>query len=241
MIRASAFLILAAAALASTPAQAIVYVTNPFSAAYNFGGQTNASILTVSVNQPTFTLTSSLEKIGVASSAAADRFMASQWSTGSFDSAKFFEFKLTTAAAPGIPFAYIDSLAVDFALRRSSTGPRQFQWRSSLDAFAAPITNFSSLNSSIMLAGGVLTLPNTISTETFEGNAFSLGNISLLNATSITLRLYGYQAESALGQAGFDAPLIFSGNVAVPEPSTVTLLALGAMVGAWWKLRRRRS
>ena len=233
--------IVAAAMLAFTPAQAVVYFTNSFDGAYNFAGQTNASILTNNVSEPTFTLTSSLEKVGVDSSSAADRFMASQWSTNSFDNAKYFQLTLGTAAAPGIPFANFDSLEVDFALRRSSSGPRQFQWRSSLDNFAAAITNFSSLNPSLMLAGGVLTLPDTASTETFGGNAFTLGP-SLLNATNlITLRLYAYQAESSFGQAGLDTPLAFSGNVVVPEPSTIGLLALSAVAGAWWKLRRRRS
>lgn len=233
--------IIAATALAFTPVQAVVYITNPFVGAYNFAGQTNASILTTNVSEPTFTLASSLAKLGVASSSAADRFMASQWSTNSFDNTKFFEFTLTASAAPGIPSAFFDNLNMDFALRRSSSGPRQYQWRSSLDAFAAPITDFSSLNPSIMLTGGVLTLPNTASTETFGGNAFTLADLSPLNLTNITLRLYAYQAESTLGQAGLDAPLGFSGDVVVPEPSTIALLALSAMAGGWWKFRRRRS
>jgi len=224
-----------------SPAQSAIFVTDPYSGAYNFAGQVNSSILTVSVSEPTFTLASSLEKVGVESSSAADRFMASQWSTNSFNNAKYFQLTLGTAAAPGIPFANFDSLEVDFALRRSSSGPRQFQWRSSLDNFAAAITNFSSLNPSLMLAGGVLTLPDTASTETFGGNTFALGNLRLLNVTNITLRLYAYQAESSFGQAGLDTPLAFSGNVAVPEPSTFTLLALSAAAGVWWKIRRRHS
>lgn len=240
MFRALNLLILAATAVVVTPAQGMVYHTNSFAGSFNFAGQTDASFLTVEVSEPTFTLVGNLAKVGVASSAAADRFMASQWSTNSFDSTKFFEFTLTAAAAPGIPSATFASLEIEFALRRSSTGPRQFQWRSSLDGFAAPLTNFSSLNPSLMLAGGVLTLPDTSSTETFGGNAFSLGNLSLLSASNITLRLYAYQAESAFGQAGLDTPLGFSGDIVVPEPSTVALLACGAMAGAWWKLRRRR-
>ena len=232
---------LAATVFVFSPAQSAIFVTDPYSGAYNFAGQVNSSILTVSVSEPTFTLASSLEKVGVESSSAADRFMASQWSTNSFDDSKYFEFTLISTAAPGIPFASFDSFEMDFALRRSSTGPRQFQWRSSLDNFAAPITSFSTLNPSLTLTDGVLTMPDTPSTLTFGSNTFSLSTFSLANNSNITLRLYAYQAESSLGQAGLDTPLAFSGNVVVPEPSTFTLLALSAAVGVWWKIRRRLS
>jgi hypothetical protein len=240
MSRMSKLLALAATLLAFTPAQAVVYITNPFTGAYSFVGQTDATNLTTNISTPTFTLASELEKIGVASSAATDRFMASQWSTNSFDSTKYFEFSLTAEKVAEIPFAYFDSVQLDFALRRSSTGPRQFQWRSSLDAFAAPITSFTSLNPSITFAGGVLTVPDTASTDTYVGNAFSLSGLSPLNLTNITLRLYGYTAESVFGQAGLDTPLTFSGNVVVPEPSTVALLAFSATTFAWLRMRRRR-
>ena len=232
---------LAAVVLVPPSAQSAIFETNPYSGAYDFAGQTNASILAVNVSEPTFTLASSLEKIGVESSSAADRFMASQWSTNSFDNSKYFEFMLTSAAAPGIPFASFDSFEMDFALRRSSTGPRQFQWRSSLDNFATPITTYTILNPSLTLTDGVLTMPDTSSTQTFGTNAFSLSSFSLVNQSNISLRLYSYQAESSLGQAGLDTPLTFSGSVVVPEPSTFTLLALGAAAGMWWKIRRRHT
>ena len=84
-------------------------------------------------------------------------------------------------------------------------------------------------------------MPDTPSTLTFGSNTFSLSTFSLANNSNITLRLYAYQAESSLGQAGLDTPLAFSGNVVVPEPSTFTLLALSAAAGVWWKMRRRLS
>jgi len=240
MFRMSKLLALAAAVLALNEANAIVYVTNPFTGAYSFVGQTDSTTLTTNNSTATFSLTSELQKVGVASSAATDRFMASQWSTNSLDGSKYFELSLSVETMPGIPFAYFDSLQLDFALRRSSTGPRQFQWRSSLDDFAAPILSFGSLNPSINLVGGVLTVPDSASTVTFEGNSFMLSGLSPLGLTNITLRLYGYTAESTFGQAGLDTPLGFSGNVVVPEPSTVTLLALAATTAVWMRLRRRR-
>jgi len=232
--------LLAAAVACITPVDAVVYITNPYAGAYSFAGQTDSTTLATHISQPTFSLVSELSKVGVESSAAADRFMASQWSTNSFDSTKFIQFSLSVDKMEGIPFAYFDSLQLDFALRRSSTGPRQFQWRSSLDDFAAPITSFGSLNPSISASGGVLTVPDLASTSTFMGNSLVLVGPSLLNVSSITLRLYGYQAESSFGQAGLDTPLDFSGNVVVPEPSTVALLAFAAASGALLRLRRRR-
>ncbi len=215
-------------------------VTNAYSGAMSFAGQTNASSLTNNISEDTFSLESQLTKIGVDSSSSAGRFMASQWSTSSLDTAKYFEFSLTAQAMPGIPFARFESLDLQFALRRSSAGPRQFQWRSSLDGFAAAITNFTSLNPSINLSGGVLTLPGTASTETFAGNILSLSGPAFVNVSNLTLRLYAYQAIDPLGQAGLDTPLGFSGDVVVPEPSTVALLGVAAGAAAWWRFRRRR-
>lgn len=225
------------AAVLNSPSSALVY--SPFNGAYSFVGQTNASILAYNGPASDYLLVGDLVKIGVVSASASDRFMATQWSTNSFDANTFFQFSLSTQTMPGIPFAQFDSLDVDFALRRSSTGPQQFQWRSSLDNFAAPLTNFSLLNSFVSAAGGVLTVPDTSSTETFAGNRLSLTGPGLLGQTSIVLRLYAYQAESQFGQGGLDTPLAFSGEIVVPEPSTYALLGLAGLAAAWWRFGRR--
>lgn len=222
-------------------ADAIVYITNPYSGSLSFEGQTNATVLATNISFATFTLAADLEKIGVATSSAAGRFMASQWSTNSIVTNQFFEFSLTADRISPIPFAAINSLELDFALRRSSTGPRQFEWRSSLDGFAAAITNFSSLNPAINLAAGVLTLPDTASTDTYAGNKLVLFAPSAPGVPNLTLRLYGFQAESSLGQGGLDTPLAFKGTVVVPEPSTAALLAFTAITGAWLARRRKVS
>jgi len=234
-------LIWMAALLFCARAGAIVYVTNPYSGSMSFVGQTNAPLLATNISFGTFTLAAELEKIGVASSSATDRFMASQWSTNSIATNKFFEFSLTADRISPIPFAAINSLELDFALRRSSSGPRQFEWRSSLDGFAAAITNFTSLNPAINLAAGVLTLPDTASTDTYTGNKIVLFAPTPPGVTNLTLRLYGFQAESPLGQGGLDTPLAFQGTVVVPEPSTAALLALAAVTGAWLSRRRKQS
>ena len=81
MTRMSKYLALAAAVLALQQAHAVVYVTNPFVSSFSFLGQTNSSNLATNISYDTFSLASQLAKIGVDSSSAADRFMASQWST----------------------------------------------------------------------------------------------------------------------------------------------------------------
>jgi len=215
-------------------------VTNSFTGSLSFAGQTNANLVATTVTASSYVLSAEIEKLSVDSSAAVDRFMASQWSTNSLDATKYLEFSLSATPGPGGPFANFISLDLNFALRRSSSGPRQFQWRSSLDGFATAITNFTSLNSSVMLAEGVITLPDTASTETFAGNSFLIGPPSLLSATNLRLRLYGFQAKSQFGQGGLDTPLTFAGNIAVAEPSTVALLCLGLTTGIFLKLRRSR-
>jgi hypothetical protein len=235
--------ILVLSVMAVTPVHAIIYITNTATGAYTFIGQTNATNLTLNVSDnPNFTLLTELEKSEtVVSSAAVNRFMASGWSTNSISTNQFFEFSLRVQKIDPIPVAFFDALQVNFALRRSTTGPRQFQWRSSLDDFTAPLTNFTSLNPAINLAGGVLTLPDTSSTETFGNNHLSLTGLSLYGANSMSLRLYAFQAESTLGQAGLDTPLGFEADVVVPEPTTIALIAFSAAVGALGKWRRRRA
>lgn len=240
-LRELIILLTAVQTLASVQANSSV-TTNSYAGAFTFAGQTNASSLTNNVSEDTFSLESQLFKFGVDSSSSAGRFMASGWSTNGLETGEYFQFSLTVEKAPGVDIdaAYFASLKVDFSLRRSSSGPRQFQWRWSSDNFAsfAVVTNFT-LNPAVSVAGGVLTLPSTGTTETFGGNSLSLLSLSPLAATNLTLRLYGFQAESQFGQGGLDSPLGFSGNVVVPEPSTVALLAFTAAAGVWWRLRRR--
>jgi hypothetical protein len=233
-------------AIAAPQAKAVLSVTNSFSGTISFAGQTNAPLLTTNISAlpANSTINAQLEKAitigGLASSSSVDRFMASQWSTNSFNSDKYFQLTLNTSPSAGIPFAYFDNIAIEFALRRSSSGPRQFQWRSSLDMFTTVMTNFTLTNPSLSLAGGVLTLPDTASTETFGGNRLVL-SAPALSHTNLTLRLYGYQAENPMGQGGLDSPLAISGKIVVPEPSTYALLSLAAAVGLWLGIRRRKK
>jgi hypothetical protein len=110
-------------------------------------------------------------------------------------------------------------------LRRSATGPRQFQVRNSLDGFAAPLLN--------MFVADV-----TANSRFGFVNPFGFGGS--LNLTSpVTFRIYGFAAEAAagtfrlgiaLGEDNDTLPrnLEVSGDLtAVPEPATLLLISVG--------------
>ncbi len=133
--------------------------------------------------------------------------------TGSIDLGRYFEFTLTPASG-----YYIHNPKIDFGFRRSSTGPRQFQFRSSIDNFASPIT-IGTLSNTLSQSAGVITVPDASSTTTWAGNSLSITQTGL---TSITFRLYPYNAESAAGTAGFGGTLTFTVIVNTTLPVTFT-------------------
>ena len=104
--------------------------------------------------------------------------------------------------------------SLTFGVGRSGTGPRQWQWRSSVDGYAAPITTYTTVNGGLTLAGGVLTNPDTNSFWT--GNVLDLSGAAFEGRSSVTFRLYGSNAEAVDGTGGLQGPLSFAGNVVTP-------------------------
>ncbi len=86
-----------------------------------------------------------LNKVGVTSSSVSGGFGGRGWGigatdtldtfSGTIDLGKYIEFTIT--ATPG---TFINLTSLDFGVSRQATGPRQFEWRSSADGFAAPIS-----------------------------------------------------------------------------------------------------
>lgn len=142
---------------------------------------------------------------------------------GSVDLTKYITFTLTASA--GYSF---DLTSINFAVGRSGTGPRQWQWRSSVDNYAAALTNYTNLQTGLTNTGGVLTNTDTNASWTATLN---LAGAAFKDLTTITFRLYGYNSEASTGTGGLQSSLTF-----VPAPGAAALLGLAGLITS----RRRK-
>lgn len=133
--------------------------------------------------------------------------------TGTIDLNKYFEFTLT--ANQGF---FIHNPGLEFGIGRSGTGPRQFEWRSSIDNFTTAIP-VGTVNAGLTHSSGILTIPDN--TTPYTGNSFTINQTGL---TSITFRFYAYNSEATGGTGGIQGPLTFS--VVVNTSLPVNLLFL---------------
>jgi len=188
----------------------------PFTGVFTFGTTGNVDSFAYN-GTPILNLTvGNLTKNGVTNSSSSQNFRASSWpqDTGSgtlsgvVDLNKFFQFTLTAAA--GFTF---DLSSLDFGAGRSGTGPRSFEWRSSADDYAAPISSYSTLNASVTNSSGVLTTPNANAGYTGNVLALSGSSPSFTGLESITLRFYGYNSGTSSGTGGLQGPLTFAGSL----------------------------
>lgn len=129
---------------------------------------------------------------------------ASGWTTGtSPDLGDYMEVSLTAAAG-----YQLDINSITFEERRSSTGIRTFEVRSSIDGFASAIGTPTSVPDDEQWR------PQSVST---------LGVINNQTAT-VTFRIYGYSAEAAAGTWRFDD--ITVNGIVEPVPLPVELAGL---------------
>jgi hypothetical protein len=231
----------AVAAIACIPAVAAFGQTN-FSATFTFGADGNVASFAYNGGTIPGVSLSDLTKVGVTTSSSSGNFRASVWPdgattgsdafTGSIDLGKYFEFSLTAASG-----YTIDLATIEFGIGRSGTGPRQWEWRTSADAYANALNSYSSVTSGLTNTAGVLTNPDTNSSWT--GNVLGLSHSNFQNVTSITFRFYGYNSEAAAGTGGLQGPLTITGQ-AIPEPATyAAILGIAVLGGA--ALARRRQ
>ena len=217
------------------------YVPN-FGGTYTFQSGTQTSAATAGAY--TGTTMTGLTPSSVTNSAATtwsssgSNFRATNWGigattgsdtfTGSIDLTKYIDFSLVASA--GYSF---DITSITFGLGRSATGVRQWQWRSSVDNYAAALTNYTTLATGLTNTSGVLTNPDQASPGySGTGNVLTLSGANFKALTTVTFRLYGYNAEATSGTAGLQGPLTFA-----PAPGCAALVGLAGMVAS----RRRRN
>lgn len=118
---------------------------------------------------------------GINAAAHADRFNSMGWTTSpSINLSDYLEITLTPK--PGFR---LDLTSFQLQHQRSTTGPTRFVIRTNLDSYAGDATNVVSI-------GDV---------NTFQSHSFSfLSPIS--SSAAVTLRIYGYAAESPTGTWG---------------------------------------
>lgn len=118
---------------------------------------------------------------GVTAAANADRFNSKNWTTGtSAVSNDYLEFTITPNSGYSVTITDIT-----LQHQRSSTGPKSFVIRTSLDGFASDATN-------------VVTIPdvNTNQTSTFTFSS------AIVSTSPVTIRIYAYNAETGNGTWG---------------------------------------
>ena len=161
-------------------------------------------------------------KVGVTTSSSSGNFRASAWAldatsgslTGSVDLGKYFEFSLTAAA--GFTF---DMTSFTFGVGRSSTGPRSFQWRSSLDTYGSVISGYATVNTNLSQSLGAGTLSYTSDVTTAAtGNVLNLSNATYQGLTNITFRFYAFNAETNSGTGGLEGNFTFAGSLLNTNP-----------------------
>lgn len=170
---------------------------------------------------------------GLTASDAGNSMSSSGFSTGAIDLDDYYSFILT----PNVGFV-MNLTSLEFSERRSGTGIRDIEVRSSLDNFAASIFNTN-------VPDDGFTRRQTV---TFSPSFLNLGN-------ALEIRIYGFNAESAAGtwrlgvnNAGGANPNSFPANLVVtldlqstnevPEPSTLAICAI-ALAGLGALSRRK--
>jgi hypothetical protein len=133
----------------------------------------------------------------------------------------YFEVTLT----PDFDYA-VNFTGISFGERSTSTGPQAISVRTSVDNYATELAGSTGLST-----GATWTLLNPTP-------AFS---IAAAPSTPITIRIYGYNgAGSALANtANWRIDDLTLTGAAIPEPATLSFLAMGG-VGVLVRLRRKK-
>lgn len=206
-----------------------VLAQTTYTGTYTFGTNGNVTEFVYNGTDIPGVTIGSLKKVGVTTSSSSGNFRGTAWPldpvvgtlTGVIDTSKYFEFTLT--AVEGASF---DMSSFTFGIGRSATGPRQWEWRSSVDGFTVAVTNYTTLNASLSEVNGVITNPDVNSG--WNGNVLDLAQSRYAALTSVTFRLYGYNSEAGTGSGGLQGPFSFSVVVTAPEGSPTVSITTAA-------------
>ena len=193
-----------------------------FTGTYDFTGAIgNTSSLAYNGSDIANLTEGALTKNGVTTSGSNNNFRASNWTIGAgIDLTDYFEFTLTADSG-----FVLDMTSITFGIGRSSTGPRSWEWRSSVDGYASTITTYSAVNAGLTQSGGVLTNPDLNSSWT--GNILDLSGAAFQDLNTITFRFYGYASEASGGTGGFQGNLSFAGTLQEDGPAAGNYWAPG--------------
>ncbi len=201
----------------------------PFSGTYSFGSGGNVTAFAYNGTPIPNLTVGDLTKVGVNTSSSTGNFRATNWPLNTapgIDPAKYFEFTLT--ATNGYT---LDLADLDFGIGRSSTGPINFEWRSSLNSYATSLSPYSATGTNTTAVGGVLTL--TDASQNSTGQVLDLTGGTFDGLTTVTLRFYATDSESTGGTGGLATGLTFAGTLNAPVGTTYTWTGTGS--GGTWE------
>jgi hypothetical protein len=208
--------IIALSAIAVTSSQGAIL------ASWDFTGQPGNQVLqAVSTTVSNISAGDLSRGSGLNENTTMNSINSGSWTSSAFDANDYYQFSLTVA--PGFQ---MDLDSVDFAERRSGTGIRNFQIRSSLDSYGA-------------LIGAAVGVPDD---DLVRNQSMVLNSAFDMLTGTVTFRIYGTDAEGAAGtwrlhNHGTTGGLTIQGTVtAIPELSSSLLGCLGMSL----LLRRRR-
>lgn len=191
--------------------------------AWDFAGISGVTVgsITSTVAHADMAATSDMEisrGSGLTPSSNTGGYAANNWSQAGLDLDDYFQFNVKS----GVGFVF-DVDSVVYNIRRTGTGPANFELRSSLDGYASALDSFTAS------ANGLYT--NTLS--------------SISGQSDVTFRLYGSGATGVAGSmnlGGTANDLIINGSVSVvPEPTTLAGLSLGFLAVYGFRRRKVRS
>ncbi len=119
---------------------------------------------------------------------------------GAIDLTKYYEFKIKPHLAGNI-----DYKKLNFAVQRSSTGPRSFSVRSSVDNFAADLVDSTANALNLEIHSNNFFIKEDVNTKLDGTNVIIRGSSFTTVRDEITFRIYAWNAEDNLGTFSVDS------------------------------------